>query len=166
MPNLGCRGQSHLGTFHQKTAWNVLHEWAHCQDEAANHQLPIAAAIWIIQIVSTEEHSSLTQNLMQISCSALLVVLHVMATQYPCSFKGIYHPHWLVQWSRYCSHMHIPDHSPWLPGYVMQTILVMLAMAGLLPDRPHIHIFIFNGTYKYVKVYLHLSSVFGLSISQ
>ena len=34
-----------------------------------------------------------------------------------CSLHGIYHPHWLVQWSRPCSHVHIPVPSPWLPGY-------------------------------------------------
>ena len=35
--------------------------------------------------------------------------------------------------------MHIPVHSPWLPPYinVMQTIIIILAMAGLFPDRPH-----------------------------
>ena len=35
---------------------------AHCCDEAANHQLPIAVAFSIIQIVSTEECSSFMQN--------------------------------------------------------------------------------------------------------
>ena len=36
--------------------------------------------------------------------------------------------------------MHIPVHSLWLPGYinVVQTILIILTMAGLFPDRPHI----------------------------
>ena len=33
----------------------MMSEQVHCRDEAANHQLPIAAAFWIIQIVSTEE---------------------------------------------------------------------------------------------------------------
>ena len=33
--------------------------------------------------------------------------------------------------------MRIPVHSPWLPGYidVAQTILVILTIAGLIPDR-------------------------------
>ena len=33
--------------------------------------------------------------------------------------------------------MCIPVHSPWLPGYtdIMQTVLVILTMAGLFPDR-------------------------------
>ena len=33
----------------------------------------------------------------------------------------------------------VPVHSPWLPGDtdVGQTILVILTMAGLFPDRPH-----------------------------
>ena len=37
-----------------------------------------------------------------------------------CSLNGIYCPtdHWLVQWSHPCSHMCIPVHSPWLPGYI------------------------------------------------
>ena len=66
------------------------------------------------------------------------VILNVTATQYTCSLNGIYHLHWLVQWSPQCSHMCIPSHSPWLPGYidVMQTILVILIITGLFLDRP------------------------------
>ena len=66
-PNLGCRGAESPGWFDvlpKDSAWDVMHEWPHCCDEAASHQLPIAAAFWIIWIVSTEECSSLTQNLM------------------------------------------------------------------------------------------------------
>ena len=35
--------------------------------------------------------------------------------------------------------MRIPVQSPWLPGYidVVRTVLVILTMAGLIPDRPH-----------------------------
>ena len=65
----------------KNSAWDVIHERARCHDEAANHQLPIAVASWIIQIVSTEEHSSLMQNIMQIHCSTHPVILNVMATQ-------------------------------------------------------------------------------------
>lgn len=67
-------------------------------------------------------------------------ILNAMATQYIYSFNGVYHPDWLVQWSRHCSHMHIPIHSPWLPGYmdVAQTILLILKVVGLFPDRPYI----------------------------
>ena len=91
-------------------------------------------------IVSVEECSSFTQNWMQICCSTYSVILNVMATQYTCSLNGIYHPQWLVQWSHHCSHMRIPVHSPWLPGYieVTQTILIILTMARLFPDRPRI----------------------------
>ena len=34
--------------------------------------------------------------------------------------------------------MHVPVHSPWHPGYidVAQTVLVILTVAGLFPDRP------------------------------
>ena len=51
-------GMSHLGDFiflPKNSAWDVMHELARCHDEAANHQLSIAAAFWIIQIVSAEE---------------------------------------------------------------------------------------------------------------
>ena len=36
--------------------------------------------------------------------------------------------------------MHIPVHSPWLPGYidVTQTILLMLTKIGLFLDRYHV----------------------------
>ena len=74
-----------------------MHEWAYCRDEAANHQLPIAAAFWIIQIASAKEGSSLMKNMMQTRCSTSLVILNVMATQYTCSLNSIYSPHWLVQ---------------------------------------------------------------------
>ena len=132
-------GLSHLGDlmFHQKTAQDVMHEWVCCCDEAASHQLPIAAAFWIIQIVSAEECSSLTQNLTQIHWSTHSLMLNVMATQYTCSLNSIYRPHWLVQWSCHCLCMCFPVHSPWLPGCinVMQTVVVLI-MAGLFLDRP------------------------------
>ena len=60
----------------------MMHERAYCRDEAASHHLPIAAAFWIIQIVSTEEYSSLMQNLMQIRFSTRSVILCVIAVQY------------------------------------------------------------------------------------
>ena len=69
-----------------------MHEQARCHDEAANHQLPAAAAFCIIRIVSTEECSSLMQNLTQIHCSSRSVVLNVMATQDTCSRNGVYPP--------------------------------------------------------------------------
>ena len=99
-PNLGCRGAESPGWFGVSpkiSAWDVMHELLHCLDEAANHQLPRAAAFWIIQIASTEECSSLVQNLMQIHYSTHLVTLNVTATQYTCSHNSVYHPHWLVQ---------------------------------------------------------------------
>ena len=115
-----------------------MHKWAHCSNEAANHQLPIASAFWIIWIVSVEECSSLTQNLMQIRCSTRSVILNVMATLYTCSLSGVYCTQWLVQWSRHCSCMYIPAHAPWLPGHidVAQTVLIIWTTAGLFPDRP------------------------------
>ena len=57
----------------------MMHEQARCRDEAANHQLPIAVAFWIIWIVSTGECSRLPQNLMQIHCSTRSVTLNATA---------------------------------------------------------------------------------------
>ena len=87
-------GLSHLGDlmFCTKTAWDVMHEWAHGHDEAANHQLPIAAAFWIIWIVSMERCSSLTQNVLQIHCSIQSVILNATATQYTWSVNSVYRP--------------------------------------------------------------------------
>ena len=58
-----------------------MHEQAYFCDEAANHQLPIAV----------EERSHSTQKLMQIHCSTSSVIVNETATQYMCSFNGIYH---------------------------------------------------------------------------
>ena len=74
--------------FHKKTAQNVMHEQVYRRNEAANHQLPIAVTFWIIQIVSAEECSSLTQNLMQIHCSTCSVILNATATQYTYSMAS------------------------------------------------------------------------------
>ena len=114
-----------------------MHEQTSCCDKAANQQLPIAPAFWIIRIVSSEECSSLTQNLMHICCSTSSVIFNVTATQYTCLLNGIYRPHWIVQWSCHCSLTCIPGYSPWLPGYITQTVLVILTMAAVFPDRPH-----------------------------
>ena len=117
-----------------------MHEWVCCHYDDVSHQLPIAVAFWTIWVVSTEECSSLMQNWMQIHCSTCLAILNVTATEYTCSFNGLYLPYWLVQWSCHYSRMRIPVHSPWLPGYieVVQTILVILTMVGLFLDRPHV----------------------------
>ena len=67
-----------------------MYDQARCHDEAANHQLTMAAAFSTIQIVSTGEFSNLVQNVMQSCCSTSSVILNAMATQYTCSFNGVY----------------------------------------------------------------------------
>ena len=99
-PNLGGSGAESPGWFHvlpKNFAQDTMREWARCRDEAAHHQLPIAAAFWIIRIVSMEECSNLMQNLMQSCCSTCSVILDATATQYTCSLNGVYHPHRLIQ---------------------------------------------------------------------
>ena len=73
-------GLSHLGDLmfcKKNSAGDVMHEWMRCCDEAASHQLPIAAAFWIIPIVShggmfklnaTFEADSLLYSLSHFEC--------------------------------------------------------------------------------------------------
>ena len=118
-------------------------EWLHCF-EAADHWQPIAAAFRIIQIVSTEECSGLTQNLMQSRRSTRSAV--VSATPHGTRAHSVAPtaPR-LVQGRCQCSHTHVPVPSPWPPGYaeVAQTILIVLTMAGLFPDEPCIFLYIY-----------------------
>ena len=89
-----------------------------------------------------EECSSLTQNFADLLLYVL--ILNATATQCTCSHNDVYCPHWLIQWSHHCSCVHIPVHSPWLPGYteVTQTILIILpvTMARVFSDRPYVSI--------------------------
>ena len=121
VPNLYCSRDESPGWFDvlpKNSAWDLMRERACCCDEAAHHQLPIAASFWIIWIVSAEECSSLMQNLMQILCSTCSVILNSMAIYYTCSLNSVSWPHWLVQWSCHCSSMHIPC----LPGYMVHKL--------------------------------------------
>ena len=95
-PNLGCRETELPRSFHvfpKISAGDLMQEGAHCHDEAAN-QSPVAHSwgLWIIQMVSTEDYLSLTQNLVQICCSTCSVTLNVTATKNTCSLNGVYHP--------------------------------------------------------------------------
>ena len=60
VPNLGSRGAGSTGCFDispKISAQDVMHEWAHCLVEAANRQLPAAAALFIVFHLSiNEEH--------------------------------------------------------------------------------------------------------------
>ena len=60
VPHLGCRGTESPEWFNvppKNSAWDVMREKAHCHDEAANHWLPIAAAVFItLHLSASEEH--------------------------------------------------------------------------------------------------------------
>ena len=77
-----------------------------------------------------------------------------------CSLNGVYHPHWLVQWSRHCPRTRIPVCSPWLPGYIdaTQSVLVILILGVLFLDRTHQHVFLV------VKLTLFISLMWCLPI--
>ena len=54
VPNQGCRAAESAGWFDvlpKNSAWDVRRDQARRGDKAARHQLPIAAAFWIVQIV-------------------------------------------------------------------------------------------------------------------
>ena len=85
MWNLGYRGAKLSGWFDvspKNSTWDVMHEQEHCCDEAANHQLPRAAAFWITWIVSLEECSSLTQNSIRSFWSTRSVILNGTTATY------------------------------------------------------------------------------------
>ena len=161
--------------FTKNSARDMIHEWVHCGDEAAHHQLPIAVAFWIIQIVSSMEECSsffkLNTKFEADCCSTHSVILNVTATQYTCSTTSlncISYPHWLVQWSHHCSHMDVPVHSPCLPGYMddMQTVLMILAMASLFPNRLYIYKHIYVTCYYIYITYTHIHFILFVSLYQ
>ena len=52
-PQLGCRESESPGWFDvslKNSAWDMIHERAHCCDEAAIRQLPTAAAFWMFKL--------------------------------------------------------------------------------------------------------------------
>ena len=82
---------------------------------------------------------------MQVHCFMCPVILNVMATHYTYSLCRVHHPPpprppltrtVKLSLSGTCS----PAHCPWLPGYinVRQTILIILTVAGIFQDKPHI----------------------------
>ena len=93
---------------------------------------------------------------MQIRYSTCSVFLNVMATQYTCSLNDIYCPHWLVQWSRHCSRMCIPVHSPWPPGHIsiVQTTLIVLTIAAVFLDRPGVYVCVHCGNALHILALL------------
>ena len=124
----------------RRDAWAGALSWWSCQSPAAqscgllNHPNSFCGGNYLF-------NASLTQNLTQIHCSTCSVIWNVMCLKLStCSLNSIYRPHWPVQWSRHCSYMCIPVHSPCLPGYinVTETFLFILTMAGLFLDRPHL----------------------------
>ena len=109
----------------------MIHEWAHCCDEAANHQLAIAVAFGIMP------PNRFCGGMFKLNAKSDAYSLLCLLSHFECDGHTV---HMLTQWchcpplpgkmSHHCSHMYIPVHSPWLPSYidVMQTIIVMLTM--------------------------------------
>ena len=117
--------------FMKRGAWAGILSWWSCQS-------PVAHSCSLLNHLNSSHRGMFKLNAKLDADSLLfLFILNSMAKEDTCSLNGVYHPHWPVQWSRHCSHMCIPVQSPWLPGNinVVQTVLVILTMAGLFPDR-------------------------------
>ena len=141
-PKLGCRGLNHLEDlmFHKKQlctrcdVWVGALPWWSCQS-------PVAHSCSLLNHLNSFHGGNFKLN-SKLDADLLLYSLSYFA------YDG-HTVHMLIQWyplppltstvkSSLFTHMHIPVHSPWLPGYigVTQTILVMSTMAGLFLDRP------------------------------
>ena len=139
-PNLGCRGSwvTWVIWYFAKNpctrcdTWASTLSWWNCQS-------PVALSCSLLNPLNSFHGGMFKLNTKLDADSLLYSLSHFecAATQYTCSLNSTYHAPWLVQWSRHCSHMHIPVHSPWLPGYigVSQTTLIILTMVGLFVDR-------------------------------
>ena len=119
-PNLGCRGSESPGWFDVSPknctrcdAWAGVLSWWSCQSPVAhscgllNHTNSFRGGMFKL---NTKFDTDL--------CYTCSVILNATYTQYTSSLSGIYHPHWLVQWSRHCSHVCTPVRSPWLTAYI------------------------------------------------
>ena len=143
--------------FWKKTAWDVMHERAHCHDEAASHQLPTAAAFWIIWIVSMEECSSLMQNLMHIHCSTHCLfecdghTVHMLTQRRPLP------P--LTSTVKSSLFVHVRS-SPLslavrLHRCCMETVLIRLTELDFFLDRLYLYIYIYLSIY-HLSIYLSI----------
>ena len=102
-------------------AWADALLWWSCQSPVAhscgllNH--PNSFHGGMFKLNTKSDAHSLLCSLSQFEC---------LSTQYTRSLNGLYWTHWLVQWSRRCSHMRIPVHCPGLSVYidVVQRFLV------------------------------------------
>ena len=112
-------GLSHLGElmFHQKT----LHKTWCMSRHIVMMKLPIAHSCSFLNHLNSFLGGIFKLNT-KFDADLLLysVILNATATQYTCSLNGIYCPHWLVLWSRHCSHMCIPVPSLWLAARLHQ----------------------------------------------
>ena len=103
-------------------------------------QLPVAHSCSLLNHLNSFHGGMFNLNAKFDADSLLYSVMpNAVATEYTWLTQWCLPPHWPVQGSRHCSHLHISLHAPWLPGHinVMQTVLIMLTMAGLFPGRPH-----------------------------
>ena len=115
--------------------WVGMWSWWSCQSPVAhscgllNH--PNSFCRGMLKLNAKFDADSLLYSLSHFECDDHTV--H-MLTQWhlPPPLTGT------VKYHRSC--MRIPVHSPWLPSYInaVQTVLIILTMAGLFPDRIHI----------------------------
>ena len=112
-------------------------EPAHSRDEAANHQLPISGSL-------LNHPNSFHRGMFKLNAKFDADSLLYLLTHFECNSHTVHmlaHGHLqppltgIVKLSLYTN---IPVQSPWLLSYmdVVETVLIILTMAGLFPDRP------------------------------
>ena len=157
VPNLGCKGEESPGWFIGGITWWFLKTLCTRHDAWAgvllwwSCQSPVAHSCGLLNHPNCFHTGRFKLNAkFDADYFIYSLILKTMATQYTCSLKSVYHPHWLVQWSPHCSCLCIPVHSPWLPGYihVVQTILVILTMDGHFLGRPYISTFFLSPIFR------------------
>ena len=123
-------------------------------------------AFWIIRVVSMEECSSLSQNLLQIRCFTCSVILTAMAAQYTRSLSGVYHPT-LTSTVKVSLFTHVHS-SPFSlgPGYIDVTVPIILIMAGHFLDRLYVcvcvYIYVCVCMCVYISIHLHMDSMWHI----
>ena len=161
---MGCSGAKSPGWFDvspkkfcmRPDEWAGVLLWWSCQS-------PFAHSCCLLNCANSFHGGMLKLNTKFDADSLVYLLSHFECDT--CSLNGIYCPcHWLVQWSHHCSHMCIPVHSPWLPGYIkiVQTILIIFTMDRHFPDGPLMCIYM----YKYVYMCKHMYICLYIFISQ
>ena len=146
----------------RRDAWMGVLLWWSCQSPVAH-----SCGLLIIQIFWSSRIFFLKKNIQawcKIWCRFIVLFTQSFWMTWPHS-NMLTQQHLLpplLQWSHHCSRMCFPVHSPWLPGYtdVVQTILILLTIAGPFLDRPHVCTHTYTKSSLNYQVYILMVTFF------